>query len=137
MPESALIASAASVGRAILISGLTVMISLAGLLITGAGDLVSIGLGTITVVAIAVLGSLTVLPAMLALLGDRVDRGRIPGYRRRAAARARREERAAGRSVGVWARLARVVTEPSARLRGGCGRRARRPDHPDGLDAHR
>ena len=110
MPESALIASAASVGRAILISGLTVMISLAGLLITGAGDLVSIGLGTITVVAIAVVGSLTVLPAMLALLGDRVDRGRIPGYRRRAAARARREERAAGRSIGVWARLARVVT---------------------------
>ena len=51
MPESALIASAAAVGRAILISGLTVMISLAGLLIAGAGDLVSIGLGTITVVA--------------------------------------------------------------------------------------
>lgn len=110
MPESALIAAAASVGRAILISGLIVMISLAGLLITGAGDLVSIGLGTITVVAIAVLGSLTVLPAMLALLGDRVDRGRIPGYRRRAAARARRGQCAAGRPTGVWARLARVVT---------------------------
>ncbi len=112
MPESALIAAAASVGRAIFISGLTVIISLAGLLITGAGDLVSIGLGTMTVVAIAVLGSLTVLPATLALLGDRVDRGRIPGYRRRAAARARREQRAsaAGRPNGFWARLARVVT---------------------------
>ncbi len=107
--ESALTAAAASVGRAILISGFTVIVALAGLLITGQGDFVSIGLGTILVVAIAVLGSLTVLPAVLALLGDRVDRGRIPGYRRMLARRARREEQT-GRTTGTWAVLARVVT---------------------------
>lgn len=108
-PASALDAAAASVGHAILISGVTVMVALAGLLITGQGDFVSIGLGTIVVVLIAVIGSLTVLPAVLALLGDRVDRGRIPGYRWVRTHRAAREA-AKGRRVGVWAALARVVT---------------------------
>jgi len=116
--ESALEAAAASVGRAILVSGLTVMIALAGLLITGQGDFVSMGLGTILVVAIAVLGSLTVLPAVLALLGDRVDRGRIPGYRRLLARHTRREAEA-GRPIGMWAGLARAVTaRPAASLAG-------------------
>lgn len=109
MPHSALEAAASSVGRAILISGLTVMAALAGLLLTGSGDFVSIGLGTIVVVGIAVLGSLTVLPAVLALLGDRVDRGGVPGYRAFTAARARRRRRA-GRPTGAWAALARGVT---------------------------
>ena len=98
--DSALEAAASSVGRAILVAGLTVMAALAGLLLTGAGDFVSIGLGTILVVAIAVVGSLTVLPAVLALLGDRVDRGRIPGYRRRGAPEARRLGPGVHRLVG-------------------------------------
>ena len=106
--ESALEAAAASVGRAVLVSGLTVIVALAGMLITGIGDFVSIGLGTILVVAIAVLGSLTVLPAVLALMGDRADRGRIPGYRRRQA-RLRRVADGRRRS-GFWAGLARAVT---------------------------
>lgn len=105
---AALEAAAASVGRAILVSGLIVMMALAGLLITGQGDFVSIGLGTIVVVLIAVIGSLTVLPAVLALLGDRVNRGRVPGYRRLMARRARREA-AAGRRLGAFASLARWV----------------------------
>jgi uncharacterized membrane protein YdfJ with MMPL/SSD domain len=109
MPHSALEAAASSVGRAILISGLTVMAALAGLLLTGSGDFVSIGLGTIVVVAIAVLGSLTVLPAVLALLGDRVDRGRVPGHRAFTAVRSRRQLRA-GRPTGAWAGVARGVT---------------------------
>ncbi len=112
MPDSALEAAASSVGRAILIAGLTVIAALTGLLLTGAGDFVSIGLGTTPFAwsyAIAVLGSLTVLPATLALLGDRVDRGRLPGHARRRAARDRRQLRA-GRPTGAWASLARVVT---------------------------
>ena len=109
LPDSALEAAASSVGRAILISGLTVVAALAGLLLTGAGDFLSIALGTILVVAIAVVGSLTVLPAVLALLGDRVDIGRVPGHRVLTAARARRDRRA-GRSTGAWAALARGVT---------------------------
>jgi len=116
LTPSALDAAAASVGRAILISGVTVMVALAGLLITGAGDFISMGLGTILVVLIAVIGSLTVLPAALALLGDRIDRGRVPGYRRLRAHRARRET-AAGWRTGAWAALARAVTRhPQAAL---------------------
>ena len=56
-PEAALDAAAASVGRAILISGLTVMIALGGLLLSGNGVFISIGLATMLVVVIAVLGA--------------------------------------------------------------------------------
>ncbi len=106
---SALDAAAASVGRAVFVSGSTVVVALAGLLITGQGDFVSMGLGTILVVVIAVIGSITVLPAALALLGDRVDRGQVPGYRRLIARRARREA-VAGHRVGFWAGTSRAVT---------------------------
>ncbi len=101
-PEAALDASAATVGRAILIAGTTVIIGLAGLLFTGNAVFVSMALGAILVVAIAVLGSLTVLPATLALLGDKVDRGRL--WRRR---HTRRGARPTGR---VWGGLARAIT---------------------------
>ena len=50
-------------GRAVLISGLTVMIAMAGMFLTGNTTFMGMGLGTILVVAVAVLGSLTVLPA--------------------------------------------------------------------------
>jgi len=76
-PRAALNATSATVGRAIVIAGLTVIVALAGLLFTGLGWFTSMALGAILVVAIAVIGSLTVLPAVLALLGDRVDRGRV------------------------------------------------------------
>jgi uncharacterized membrane protein YdfJ with MMPL/SSD domain len=108
-PHAALDAAAAAVGRAIVVSGLTVMVALAGLLMTGMKVFESMALATIAVVAIAVIGSLTVLPAVLALLGDRVDKGRIPGVKRLRARRARREA-AAGRRRGAWAAIARVST---------------------------
>jgi uncharacterized membrane protein YdfJ with MMPL/SSD domain len=88
--DAALAATSATVGRAILVAGATVMIGLAGLLFTGFGVFTSMALGAILVVAIAVVGSLTVLPATLALLGDRVDRGRLWPRRRRMQARRRR-----------------------------------------------
>ncbi len=75
--EAALSASAQTVGRAILIAGATVIIGLAGLLFTGNAVFVSMSLGAILVVAIAVLGSLTVLPATIASLGDRLEKGRL------------------------------------------------------------
>ncbi len=77
-PEAALEAAAATSGRAVLISGLTVLVALAGLFLGGTEIWNSIAIGTIMVVAIAVAGSLTVLPALLSWLGDRVERGRIP-----------------------------------------------------------
>jgi uncharacterized membrane protein YdfJ with MMPL/SSD domain len=77
-PEAALEAAAATSGRAVLISGLTVIIALAGLFLGGTAIWTSIAVGTIMVVAIAVAGSLTVLPALLSWLGDRVEKGKIP-----------------------------------------------------------
>ena len=82
------IASATS-GRAILISGFTVMVAMAGQFLTGDKASTAFAVGTIMVVAVAMLGSLTALPAMLALLGRHVDKGRIriPFIRRRTPAR--------------------------------------------------
>src|ERR1700743_1553462 len=76
-PEALRIAAGTS-GRAILVSGVTVMIALAGLFLTGIDEFDGIALGTIAVVGIAVAGSLTVLPALLAWLGPRADKGRLP-----------------------------------------------------------
>jgi RND superfamily putative drug exporter len=75
--ESIEIAAATS-GRAVLVSGFTVIIAMAGMFLTGNEIFASLGVATIMVVAIAMLGSLTVLPALLSRLGDKVDRGRVP-----------------------------------------------------------
>ena len=76
--RAALEAAAATSGRAVLISGLTVIVAMAGLLFTGDPTFKSFGMATIIVVGVAVLGSLTVLPALLSKLGDKVDKPRIP-----------------------------------------------------------
>ncbi len=76
--EAALAAAAATSGRSVLISGLTVIVAMAGMFLTGDQTFASLGLATILVVAVAVLGSLTVLPAVLSRLGDKVDRLRVP-----------------------------------------------------------
>jgi uncharacterized membrane protein YdfJ with MMPL/SSD domain/pimeloyl-ACP methyl ester carboxylesterase len=76
--RAALEAAAATSGRSVLISGLTVMTAMAGMFLTGDGTFSSLALATIVVVAVAVLGSLTVLPAVLSRLGDGVDRLRVP-----------------------------------------------------------
>jgi RND superfamily putative drug exporter len=69
--RAAVEAAAATSGRAVLTSGLTVMIAMGGMLLAGNATFVSFGIGTILVVAVAVAGSLTFLPAMLAWLGRR------------------------------------------------------------------
>ena len=76
--RAALEAAAATSGRAVLISGLTVMVAMAGMFLTGDQAFSSFAMATILVVAIAVLGSLTVLPALLSKLGDRVNKARVP-----------------------------------------------------------
>jgi len=76
--RAALEAAAATSGRSVLISGLTVIVAMAGMFLTGDPTFASLGLATILVVAVAVLGSLTVLPAVLSRLGDNVDRLRVP-----------------------------------------------------------
>jgi len=77
-PRAALEAAAATSGRSVLISGLTVMVAMAGMLFAQDRTYLSFGISTMTVVAVAMLGSLTVLPALLSKLGDRVEWGRLP-----------------------------------------------------------
>jgi len=76
--DAALEAAAATSGRSVLISGVTVIAAMAGMFLTGDKSFASFGLATIIVVAVAMLGSLTVLPALLSKLGDNVDRLHVP-----------------------------------------------------------
>jgi uncharacterized membrane protein YdfJ with MMPL/SSD domain len=80
--EEALQVAAATSGRSVLISGLTVMIAMAGMFLTGDPTFKGFGAATIIVVAVAVIGSLTVLPAMLSWLGDRVEKVHLPWGKR-------------------------------------------------------
>ncbi|WP_306359160.1 MMPL family transporter [Nocardia sp. CC227C] len=66
-----------SSGSAVLFAGGTIMLAMVALVLTGVGFLISIGLATSLVVLIAVTTALTLLPALLALLGDRIDAGRV------------------------------------------------------------
>ena len=112
--------AAGTSGRAIVVSGLTVMIALAGLFLTGIDQFTGMAIGTIAVVGIAVTGSLTVLPALLSWLGPRADRGRIPFLGR---------SRAAARPSRLWAALVRRVVAArrsgAARPRWRCSRSPR------------
>jgi uncharacterized membrane protein YdfJ with MMPL/SSD domain len=80
--DAALRAAAATSGRSVMISGLTVMVAVAGMFLAGTGDFRGIAVGTILVVGATVIGSLTVLPALLSKLGDRIEKGRLPLKRR-------------------------------------------------------
>jgi RND superfamily putative drug exporter len=84
-PHDALLRTAATSGQAVLVSGATVLLALAGLLLSGDPTYESIAVGTMVVVACAIVGSLTVLPAVMHKLGDRVEKGRIPILSRRRA----------------------------------------------------
>ncbi len=96
--------AAATSGRAILISGLTVMVSLAGLFLTGIDIFTGIAFGTIMVVGVAVLGSLFFLPAVLSWLGPWADGLQLPYLGRRLTH---------PRPSRLWAGLARrVVRKP-------------------------
>ena len=89
-----------------MVSGLTVMIALAGLFLSGYAVFTGVAIGTIAVVGVAVAGSLTALPALLSWLGPWADRGRIPFLGRR---------RTAARPSRLWAAVVRrVVAHPAA-----------------------
>jgi RND superfamily putative drug exporter len=91
----------ATAGRAVLISGATVVVAMSGMLVAG-GMFTSLAIGAMLVVAVAVAASATVLPALLSVLGDKVDALRLPFSRRRAARR--------GSVDSAWGRLAARVT---------------------------
>jgi uncharacterized membrane protein YdfJ with MMPL/SSD domain len=102
--DAAIEAAAATSGRAVVISGFTVMVAMAGMYLGGISNFASFATGTIMVVAVAVLGSLTVLPATLSKLGDRIEKGRVPFLGRL---------RNSIGGVGIWSRfLDRVLRRP-------------------------
>lgn len=76
--ETALRIAAATSGRAVLVSGLTVMIAMSGMFLSGLLIFEGFAVATILVVLIAMVGSVTILPALLSLLGDRVNKGKVP-----------------------------------------------------------
>jgi putative drug exporter of the RND superfamily len=103
-PADALVLTMGTAGRTVLFSAATVAVSLLALLVFPLYFLRSFGYAGIAVVALAAIGALVVLPALLAVLGRRVDRLRLPIGRRRAAAVATREP-----GAGLWHRIATSV----------------------------
>jgi RND superfamily putative drug exporter len=79
--DDAILRSSATASRSVLFSGLTVVVALAGMLLVPNGVFRSLSVGAMVVVLVAVAASLSLLPAVLRLLGDRVNAGklRIPG----------------------------------------------------------
>jgi RND superfamily putative drug exporter len=105
--EDAVALASATSGRAVLISGLTVMTAMAGLLFAGNPIFVGFGIGTMLVVAVAMLGSLTFLPATLAFLSRKnwLEKGRMPFIAKR--------RHAKGGESRIWnAILDRVLARP-------------------------
>ena len=89
-------------GRAVFFAGITVVLSLAGLFVVEQEVFTSLALGAIIVVLIAIIGSLTLLPALLAALADNVNRLRVPLIGR------------GGEGGGVWGVLTdRVLARPA------------------------
>jgi len=112
--DTALARTLATAGRTVLFSGLIVAASLASLLIFPQNFLRSMGYGGVAAVLVAMAAALTVLPALLAILGRRIEFGRMP-WRRGAAAAASAQpaDRVDGSAHevvhGAWARLAHSV----------------------------
>ena len=123
---AALNAAAATSGRAVLVSGFTVMAAMAGMYFTGDNGFASMATGTIVVVGVAMLGSLTVLPALL--------EARRPRTRAASRSSASAPRSAPSRACG---RRARPRPAPPGDRRGALGRRARRAHHPGARHAHR
>jgi putative drug exporter of the RND superfamily len=99
--ETALRIAAATSGRSVLVSGLTVLVAMSGMFLSGLLIFKGFAMATIIVVLVAMVGSVTVLPALLSLLGDRVGRGRLPFVaKRRGRRQAQRRRVAAGAGTG-------------------------------------
>ncbi|WP_194923515.1 MMPL family transporter [Catenulispora pinisilvae] len=119
-PQEALRIAAATSGHSVLVSGITVMVAMAGMFLTGMHIFDGFALATILVVAIAMLGSVTVLPALLSMLGDKIDWGRRKKNRQHRTDRQARLARqsqvadpAAANGGRLWnATMAKVLNHP-------------------------
>jgi RND superfamily putative drug exporter len=98
-PEAAVVAAVATSGKAVLFAGCTVVISLLGMVIMGLGFLNGLAVASSLAVAVAMLASLTLLPAVLGFVGHTIDRLRVPGAGRGGPSGER----------GFWRRWSRTV----------------------------
>jgi RND superfamily putative drug exporter len=96
-PKDAVAIAAATSGRAVLISGVTVMVAMAGMLLAGDSTFTALGIGAMLVVFVAMIGSVTVIPALLSGSGKGLERGRIPFVGKRMAASRDRNVETGGR----------------------------------------
>ena len=100
----AIAAASNTTGRAVFYAGVTVVLSLAGLFLTFTSIFTSLAIGAILVVLIAIVGSLTLLPALLSILGDNINRLRVPIIGR---------ETGANNGGGIWSAISdRVLARP-------------------------
>jgi trehalose monomycolate/heme transporter len=96
-PIEAVMRTVSSAGRTVLVSALTIVVALSSLLLFPQVFLRSMGMGGMAAVTVAMIGSLTLLPALLAILGTRINALRLPLPRRKSAAQS---------DVGGWGRFA-------------------------------
>ncbi|KUL75331.1 MULTISPECIES: MMPL family transporter [unclassified Streptomyces] len=105
--RTALRVAAATSGHAIIVSGVTVCVAMAGMLFTGLAEFEAMGLASLMVVAVAMVGSVTVLPALLSLLGGRVEKGKIPFLHPQS--RLRRNKGRVNRESRFWSAVLKAV----------------------------
>ena len=107
----AIVRAGATASRAVLVSGLTVILALIGMVLVPFNIYIGLGIGAILVVVASVLAAMTLLPALLSLLGDRIDRLSVPLVRQ---AQARFDE---ARPGGFWDWIShRVMKRPVVSL---------------------
>ncbi len=99
-PEQATINAINTAGRSVIFAGFTVVISLLGMVLMNITFIQGLGIGAATVVAVTMLASITLLPAVLGFVGNRIDRLRLPGMGRGSA---KQEEQ------GIWYRWGKVL----------------------------
>jgi uncharacterized membrane protein YdfJ with MMPL/SSD domain len=109
-PKDAVAIAAATSGRAVLISGVTVIVAMAGMLLAGDSTFTALGIGAMLVVFVAMIGSVTVIPALLSGSGKWMERGRIPFLGKRMAAARTRDIDSGGRAWNFV--LDRVLRHP-------------------------
>ncbi|MCW2972139.1 MAG: anti-sigma-factor antagonist [Thermoleophilia bacterium] len=103
--REAIVRAAATSGSAVVVSGITVIVAMSGLLVSGVGMFVSMGFAAMLVVAMVLLAALFVVPALLGVLGDGVERGRLPRLTRRRRAQPRRARTSDSRFWGAVVRI--------------------------------
>jgi RND superfamily putative drug exporter len=102
--EEALLVATATSGKAVVFAGVTVLMAICGMFLVGDVTFSSLGVAAVVVVALAVAMSVSLLPALLAMLGDNVDRLRVPFLGRGAG----------GEGGGVWGFISdRVLARPA------------------------